>query len=118
MISWSIYSSTVARILASCSARKAWSFLRNAGRLFANTETANRAALTAPAFPIAKDATGIPPGIWTVDNKESSPFSALFIGTPRTGSVVCAASTPARCAAPPAAPITTSSPRASAVEAH
>ena len=40
------------------------------------------------------------------------------MGTPRTGRVVCAATTPARCAAPPAAQIRTSSPRASACEAY
>src|ERR1044071_8150278 len=63
--------------------------------------------------------TGIPPGICTVAKSESSPFSAsLFIGTPSTGSVVCAARTPAKCAAPPAAAITTSKPRDSAVEAN
>ena len=45
----------------------------------------------------------MPVGIWTVDNSESIPFNAaLCIGTPITGSTVCAATTPARCAAPPA----------------
>ena len=43
------------------------------------------------------------------------PFSdALSMGTPSTGSTVCAAQTPARCAAPPAAAMITSMPRASA----
>src|SRR5229473_176669 len=80
---------------------------------------ANRAALVAPGFPIAKVPTGIPAGICTVDNNESNPFRAsLFIGTPSTGSVVCAAITPARWAAPPAAAMITSRPRDSADEAN
>ena len=47
------------------------------------------------------------------------PLSAAdSIGTPSTGSVVLAAVTPARWAAPPAAAMMTASPRASAVDAH
>ena len=38
---------------------------------------ANKAALIAPAFPIASVPTGIPLGIWTVDNKLSKPLSLL-----------------------------------------
>ena len=49
-------------------------------------------------------ATGMPRGICTVAYSASTPFSApADSGTPMTGSVVCAATTPARCAAPPAA---------------
>jgi hypothetical protein len=39
----------------------------------------------------------------------------LLIGTPITGNVVCAAVTPGKCAAPPAAAIITLTPRFSAV---
>ena len=59
--------------------------------------------------------TGTPPGIWTIDSSESRPLSAwLWTGTPSTGTVVCAATMPGRCAAPPAPAMITSSPRASA----
>ncbi len=44
--------------------------------------------------------------------------TVVAIGTATTGSVVTAATTPARCAAPPAATITTFSPRETAVEAY
>ncbi len=65
---------------------------------------AKSAAFAAPASPIAKVATGMPRGICTVESSESRPFRCFEgIGTPSTGSVVCAATTPARCAAPPAA---------------
>src|SRR5437773_336625 len=61
----------------------------------------------------------MPLGIWTVESSESIPFSAaLCIGTPITGSTVCAATTPARCAAPPAPAMITSSPRPDALDAY
>lgn len=45
----------------------------------------------APALPIAIDATGIPPGIWTVERSESSPLRGEeLIGTPMTGRIVSA----------------------------
>src|SRR5215471_976480 len=75
-------------------------------------------ALAAPDAPMATVATGMPFGICTVDNSESSPLSALVIGTPITGITVCAATTPARCAAPPAPAMMTSMPRATAPEAY
>ena len=53
---------------------------------------------------MATVATGMPGGICTVESSESSPPSvAADSGTPITGSVVCAATAPARCAAPPGA---------------
>src|SRR4030095_10346113 len=111
------YPSFVARIFASWSLRNACSLSRSSGRLLAKIAIANKAAFTAPGFPIASVPTGMPPGICTVASNESSPFKdSPFIAPPRTGSVVCAAKTPARCAAPPAAAITTSSPRNSAVD--
>ena len=49
---------------------------------------------------MAMVATGIPGGICTVASKESIPLSAdESMGTPKTGRVVWAAMTPARCAA-------------------
>src|SRR6267378_6865238 len=69
----------------------------------ASMATAYRAAFAAPASPIAKVATGMPLGICTVESSESRPCRCFDgIGTPSTGSVVCAANTPARWAAPPA----------------
>ena len=57
---------------------------------------AKMAAFFAPAEPSDMAATGTPPGIWSVDRMASSPESGLLgIGTPITGSVVCAAQTPA-----------------------
>ena len=65
--------------------------------------TASSPALAAPATPIAIVATGTPSGICTIDRSESRPFNAaLCTGTPMTGSTVCAATMPGRCAAPPA----------------
>ena len=58
-------------------------------------------------------------GICTMDNNESIPCNDLdSIGTPKTGRQVFAALTPARCAAPPAAAMMTSNPRAAAPEAY
>ena len=52
-------------------------------------------------------ATGTPPGICTIDKRESIPLRArLLIGTPTTGTIVCPATIPGRCAAPPAPAIT------------
>ena len=80
---------------------------------------ANKAALIAPALPIASVPTGTPPGICTIESKESIPCKDFdSIGTPRTGSTVFAAVTPARCAAPPAAAIITSRPRSAALDAY
>src|SRR2546427_9083422 len=63
----------------------------------ASMAMAYSAALAAPASPMAKVATGMPFGICTVESSESRPCRCLEgIGTPSTGSVVCAASTPAR----------------------
>ena len=73
----------------------------------------------APGLPIANVATGTPPGICTIESRESSPLSeADSMGTPSTGSGVRAAATPARCAAPPAPAITIFRPRSRAVVPH
>src|SRR5580704_13610973 len=73
----------------------------------------------APGLSMAIAATGTPAGICTLDNNASMPESTVVaIGTAITGSVVSAATTPARCAAPPAATMTTFKPRAIAVEAY
>src|SRR6267378_1387156 len=77
--------------------------LASLASLWASIATAKSPALAAPASPIAKVATGIPLGICTIESSESNPRRYLDgIGTPRTGTVVFAAITPARCAAPPA----------------
>ena len=63
---------------------------------------------------MATVATGTPLGICTVASSASIPPSVpegAAIGSPITGSVVCAASTPARCAAPPAAATIAFTPR-------
>lgn len=63
----------------------------------ANSAAANKAALVAPASPMAKVATGTPFGICTIDNKESSPCKCLDgTGTPNMGTVVLAASMPGK----------------------
>src|SRR5258708_28827297 len=72
-------------------------------------------ALVAPGFPMAIVATGTPGGICAVARSASSPFRAdESIGTRMTGSVVCAATTPPRCAAAPAPTMKIFTPRAGA----
>jgi hypothetical protein len=61
----------------------------------------------------------MPAGICTVASSESMPCSEVEgMGTPITGSVVCAAITPARCAAPPAPAMITRMPRSAALLAY
>src|SRR5205823_10325358 len=111
--------SVIARTAVVCLARNAASLAESDGSLRASHATANSAALAAPASPIAKVATGMPFGICTVDRSESTPCRCFEgIGTPRTGSVVCAATTPARCAAPQAAAMITFIPFFCALVAH
>jgi hypothetical protein len=95
-------------------------FLDVGGHLFAMRQQlrARIPAFAAPDAPMATVATGMPFGICTVDNSESNPESALVIGTPITGTTVWAATTPARCAAPPAPAMMTSMPRAMAPDAY
>ena len=100
------------RTSAAISSRYACSFARSSGRDVARMATASSPALAAPDAPIATVATGTPFGICTIDSSESRPFSAaLCTGTPITGSTVCAATMPGRCAAPPAPAMITSRPR-------
>src|SRR5215467_7995229 len=74
-------------------------------------------ALVAPGLPIDTVATGTPGGICTVESSASRPFSAdESIGTPMTGRIVCAATTPPRCAAAPAPTMNTLTPREGASE--
>src|SRR5207245_11574361 len=85
----------------------------------ASMATAYSAALAAPASPMAKVATGTPFGICTVESSESRPCRCFEgIGTPSTGRVVCAATTPARWAAPPAPAMMAFRPRFAAHFAH
>ena len=82
----------------------------------ARMAAAKRAALIAPALPMAKVATGTPPGIWTMESRLSCPFKLwLSTGTPSTGRAVKAAVMPGRWAAPPAPAMMTRKPRDSAV---
>ena len=77
-----------------------------------------KAALAAPASPIANVATGIPLGICTIDKSESSPLKCLeATGTPNTGTIVFAANIPGKCAAPPAPAMIALIPRFAAVSA-
>src|SRR3954471_12399428 len=102
-----------------CLRRNSSSFLESSLSLRERTAAAKSAAFAAPASPIANVATGMPFGICTVERSESRPCRCLEgIGTPSTGSVVCAATTPARCAAPPAAAIRHFIPRCGALSVH
>ena len=102
-----------------CFCRKAASFRASAGSPVASIATANSPAFAAPASPMAKVATGMPLGIWTIDSSESSPRRYFDgTGTPSTGTVVLAASMPGRCAAPPAPAMIARSPRGSASSAY
>src|SRR5688572_10275389 len=56
-----------------CFARKSTSFLFSSESVNASMAMAYSAALAAPASPMAKVATGIPLGIWTVERSESRP---------------------------------------------
>src|SRR6185503_500006 len=98
-----------------CLARQASSFFFTAASDRPRIAAACSAAFLAPASPIAKVATGTPPGIWAIESRESSPFRArLSTGTPSTGRVVMLATMPGRCAAPPAPAMITRMPRLSA----
>ena len=80
---------------------------------------ASKAALTAPARPMATVATGTPAGIWTMESRLSIPFRLLLsTGTPITGRGVIEAVIPGRCAAPPAPATMTLSPRPRASSAY
>ena len=77
------------------------------------------AAFFAPAGPIANVPTGTPPGICAMESSESSPLRACdSTGTPSTGRILCAATMPGRCAAPPAPAMMISPPRPSAAPAY
>ena len=82
----------------------------------ARMRTASRPALRPP--PIATVATGMPPGICTIEWSESTPERArLCTGTPITGRVVSEATMPGRWAAPPAPAMITFRPRPAAARA-
>src|SRR5688572_2718540 len=108
-----------ARTSAVCRSRNAASASRSGGCRAASIAVARRAALRAPASPIATVATGTPTGICTIESSESRPLSAFdWIGTPITGSSVLDAVMPGRCAAPPAPAMSTSRPRPAAPAAY
>src|SRR5690606_5213059 len=81
------FSSTV----SVCSVRNCLSAAWNCGCWWPRMLAASSAALTAPALPMARVATGIPAGICTMDSSESTPEStADCTGTPSTGRWVLA----------------------------
>ncbi|EXS71794.1 transcriptional regulator [Sphingobium sp. Ant17] len=108
-------SSTVSATASVCLARQASSRSASAGSLVARMAAASSPALIAPGLPIASVATGMPPGIWTIESSESMPLSAFdSTGTPSTGSRVIDAHMPGKCAAPPAPAMMTFRPRLTA----
>ena len=77
---------------------------------------ASRPAFFAPGTPIASVPTATPAGICAMERSESIPLSAFdSTGTPSTGSHVCAAIIPGKCAAPPAPAMMTRNPRSGRV---
>jgi hypothetical protein len=94
-------------------ARRARSRSPTTGSATATMDAASSAAFS--PFPTPTVATGTPFGIWTIARSASRPSEIPpAIGTPITGSVVCDASTPGRCAASPAIAMKQRIPRASA----
>src|SRR5437868_7223778 len=82
---------------SACFRRNASNRVRISGYLFPRMLAASSAAFVAPALPIARVATGTPAGICTIDSSESTPWrTLLLIGTPKTGSVVFAATIPGK----------------------
>src|SRR4029078_8077979 len=70
-------------------ARQASSRLASLPSESASTEADSKAALIAPALPMASVPTGMPPGICMIESSESFPASAcVLMGTPKTGSGV------------------------------
>src|SRR4029077_14118142 len=65
--------SFTARTFSACFLRKASRLLRTFSSESARIATARRAAFCAPASPIAKVPTGMPPGICAMDKSESRP---------------------------------------------
>ena len=88
------------------SARRAEASSRpaSAGSCVARIAAASSAALTAPARPIASVPTGMPAGIWTMDNRLSMPFKRMAFRPARRARAAASrhAHMPGRCAAPPA----------------
>ena len=76
-------SCVMARAASVWRARNSCRRWRSASSWAASMATANKAALAAPAGPMAKVATGMPLGIWTIEYSESTPFRCLLAtGTP------------------------------------
>ena len=59
--------------------RYCFSFSRSCGREFASMATASRAALVAPALPIASVPTGTPAGICTIERRSPLPLVPDFL---------------------------------------
>src|SRR4029077_5694991 len=72
-----------------CLTRQASSRRPSFGSSRARRAAAKSPAFFAPASPMAKVATGMPPGIWAMESRLSSPLSArVSTGTPSTGKTV------------------------------
>ena len=84
----------------------------------ARMRSASKAAFFAPLT--ATVATGMPPGIWTIERSESMPAMEFEerIGTPITGRLLSDAIMPGKCAAPPAPAMITFIPLFSAFLAY
>ena len=95
-----------------------WASTRSATSLSARAiiSAARIAALAAAFTPTV--ATGMPGGIWMMLSMASRPSSMPLMGTPMTGTVVEAATTPGSAAAMPAAAIITLMPRPLACRAN
>ena len=107
-------SASLSRTFLRRAARSASTRLPSSASPTAMICAASRPAFSAP--PIATVATGMPGGICTVDSSESRPPRLPeTTGTPMTGRVVCAATAPARCAAPPAPQMNALTPRRAGV---
>src|ERR1700704_4137021 len=71
---------------------------RTSGCFAPSMAAASKAALIAPALPIASVPTGMPPGICAMESNESRPCSDFdSTGTPSTGKTVFEAVIPGRC---------------------
>src|SRR5258708_28401863 len=68
------FGSGLARTRSVCALRNFLYASRTSGCFAPRIAAASKAALIAPALPIASVPTGTPPGIWALASKESRPF--------------------------------------------
>ena len=99
------------RTLRFCSSRKALSFCAQRARLFGQNRNRQQRRVLRARRPDGQRRDRHTRGHLHDREQRIEPFSALLsTGTPSTGSVVCAAVMPGRCAAPPAPAMMTSMP--------